>query len=645
MESFEDRPPLAVEAQNEYLRLALRAARMGLWVQHLATGEIEWSPETAEILRLDHFDGRAETWLALVHADDRQTALESFRQAVAGSGEFHADFRMTGSDGVERRFVNIGQVRRDAEGRATALVGTVREVTLERQLAAQRAESDRALRESEARFRNVVDSMPSIVFLQDLDGRYLFVNRRVVELSGVPADQWVGRTVHDVLPTYADALIKDFQKVRTLMKPVQEERVGVLPDGRPLAVLASRFPLHLADGTAYAICGIGIDITEQKRLENEVHHAQKMEALGRLAGGVAHDFNNLLTVITGYAELITEEPGSEAFREYLAVINETGHRASLLTRQLLAFSRKAVIEPRVLDLNETVSSGTRMLSRVIGEHVELVTTLEAQAAVHADPGQLEQVLVNLVVNARDAMPGGGRLVVATRDVHLPSDAGSASFGVPEGAYVELSVADTGVGMHHDLKARIFEPFFTSKAPGTGTGLGLATVQAIVQQAGGAVGVDSVPGQGTTFRIVLPAVAPVSAESPAEVTQPAPGIETVLVAEDDASVRRLVGLALGSQGYRLLLAGSGAEALRLAEHHDGPVHLLLTDVVMPDMGGRALAETLHTVRPEVPVLFMSGYLDDAVVREGVAAATDAFIAKPFTTAALSRKVRERLDAGR
>jgi len=642
MQSRPSSAPHPSALENEYLRLALRAARMGVWVQDLRTGHIDWSPEVHDIVGVPHFAGTLDAWIALVHPDDRPAALAAYSSALAASAEYSVDFRIVRPDGAVRWLSNLASPR-VVDGQAVAMVGTVHDITGAREAEARRAASEQALRESDARFRHVLDSSPSVVFLQDLDGRYLFVNERAAELSGVPAEAWNGRTVEEVLPAYAGALGKEFGRVRAEMRPIQHELTGRLPDGRPHTALTTRFPLFRADGTPYAICGICTDITEQKRLEAELRQAHKMEAIGRLAGGVAHDFNNLLTVINGHCELLHEEAGSAAVREHVAVIHDAGQRGALLTGQLLAFSRKAVVEPTLLDVNAAVQGAVRMLRRVVGEDVQLETALTAAAPVLIDPGQLEQILVNLVVNARDAMPDGGRLSIATRCQALPEAGRSMPVDLPPGPYIALSVADTGVGMSDDVQSHIFEPFFTSKPEGKGTGLGLATVYGIVKQAGGAIAVESAPGRGTTIRIVLPAVVTATPGAGVPPTPaPARGTETLLIVEDEAEVRRLIGAGLQAHGYRVLLAASGAEALVLLQAHAAEVDLLVTDVVMPGLGGRALADAARALRPGLPVVYMSGYMNDDVVRQGVASAADAFLAKPFVPSTLARKVRDVLD---
>jgi len=403
-----------------------------------------------------------------------------------------------------------------------------------------------------------------------------------------------------------------------------------------------------AGGRPVEVFGSWVDITERKGLEMQLLQAQKMEAVGQLAGGVAHDFNNVLTAIAGYAELLREDlPGEDARRGDLEEILRATDRAAALTRQLLAFSRRQVLAPRVLDLNTVVASVDNMLGRLIGADVELKTALAPElGAVRADPGQLEQVIMNLVVNARDAMPRGGKLTIETANAELDESYALEHPAVVAGPYVMLAVSDSGVGMDAATQARIFEPFFTTKEKGKGTGLGLATVYGIVKQSGGNIWLYSEPGRGTTFKIYLPRV-----DQPLELPTPTPaaretprGTETVLLVEDDDAVRALARKMLAAHGYTVLAAPSGADALELAASHAGPIHLLVTDVVLPGISGRELAIRFQSVRPGLKVLYTSGYTDDAVVHHGVLDAGIAFLQKPFTSGALARKVRETLDSG-
>lgn len=385
------------------------------------------------------------------------------------------------------------------------------------------------------------------------------------------------------------------------------------------------------------------NLTERKRLEEQFRQAQKMEAIGRLAGGIAHDFNNLLTVINGYTELLLPlHAGSRADRDALAAIRQAGERAAALTSQLLAFSRKAIITPKVFDLNAAIAQSEKLLRRLIGEDVTLVAVPARGAClIVADPTQVDQVVMNLAVNARDAMPTGGMLTIETRLLTIPESDGSGG-DPPPGRYAELIVQDSGCGMSEEVKARLFEPFFTTKEPGHGTGLGLSVVHGIVKQAGGYVFVESALGRGTTFRILFPeALSQHSAAAQAEHSG-GRGNESVLLVEDDVFVRSLCKVALESQGYAVLAAADGKSALDLVSSAGGSIDILVTDVVMPGMSGRELADLVRARLPNLKVLYVSGYTDDAVILHGVRQANDVFLHKPFTPLGLARRVREVLD---
>ena len=383
-----------------------------------------------------------------------------------------------------------------------------------------------------------------------------------------------------------------------------------------------------------------------QRSEDQLRQAQKLEALGRLAGGIAHDFNNLLTAILGYGSLVRGRlgPDSPSMRD-LEEILRAADRAARLTRQLLAFSRQQVLEPRVLDLNAVVTDLDRMLRRLIGEDIDLVTApAEGLGRIKADPGQLEQVLLNLIVNSRDAMPGGGKLTIETADVDLDEGPARARADVAPGHYVMLAVSDTGCGMSPEVRARMFEPFFTTREMGRGTGLGLSTVHGIVKQSDGHIEVYSEPGRGTTIKIYFP-----RAEEPLEVLErPSPaatrieGTETILLVEDEEMIRRMLTQSLELLGYAVIEACDGSEAIAACEWRDRPVDLLITDVIMPLMNGPELVQRIAAIRPDLRVLFMSGYTDRALIHQGLRRSGTAFLQKPFTPEALARKIREILD---
>jgi len=508
--------------------------------------------------------------------------------------------------------------------------------------AVERKRGEEALRASEAHHRTILENIGDAVFIADPQGRYLDVNPRACELTGYSRDELLQLTVLDTYPAQdrdaATLRIVDVAGGRAAVT----ERPLLRKDGAILVVESNA--RRLSDGR---LLGAVRDITERKRLEEQLRQAQKMEAVGRLAGGVAHDFNNVLTAIFGYADLLNEElPDGHQARLDLDEIRKAAQRASSLTRQLLAFSRQQVLQPMVLSLNDLVEDIQNMLVRLIGEDVQLRLGLSPSAGnVRADAGQIQQVLMNLVVNARDAMPTGGKLLVETANTELTEQYAEAHQPVAPGAYVMLAVSDTGSGMDAETKARIFEPFFTTKEKGRGTGLGLSTVYGIVKQSGGYVWVYSEPGRGTTFKIYLPRV-----DEPAEPLAPPQreartltGTEIILLAEDDEMLRPLSKGLLERLGYRVLEAENAIRALALADAHAGPIHLLVADVVMPGGSGRELARRLANSRPDTRVLYVSGYTDDAIVHHGMLEPGLNFLQKPFTPAALARKVRDVLDA--
>ena len=500
------------------------------------------------------------------------------------------------------------------------------------------------LRESEQRYRQLVEILPDAIVV-NRDGIVHYVNPAAVTLFGASApESLIGRPVVDLVvdeerAEVAQRMTRAQGEGRAF--PAAERRIRRL-DGTTCTVEGASTPLQIEEGPA--VLSILRDISERKRLEDRIRQAQKMEAVGQLAGGIAHDFNNLLTVITSYSGmLLTELPADDPTREDIVEIAGAADRATALTRQLLAFSRQQVLQPQVLDPNRTVADMERMLRRVLPAHVRLVTRLDpAPGHVCVDPGQLEQVVMNLCLNARDAMPDGGTIVVETARVVLGEDDAVLHAGATTGPYVTITVTDDGHGMTEDVRARIFEPFFTTKEAGRGTGLGLSTVYGIVQQSGGHVWCYSEPGRGTVFKIYLPRVDDVPADPHShsgEEDAEARVSETILLAEDELAVRNVARRILERAGYTVLAAASGDEALQLCASHEGPIHLLLTDMVMPDMGGRELAAHFRERHGDAPVVYMSGYTEDAVLRQSVGEPGVGFVQKPFTPQSLVEKLRE------
>jgi PAS domain S-box-containing protein len=525
------------------------------------------------------------------------------------------------------------------------ILTTARDIT-------ERRRADEQIRESERRFRELAESVREVFFIMDPTGRSLYVNPAYETVFGQSRDHayrtpnaWMERIHPDDLP--AAAVAERETASAGTSKPITFRLLH--PDGSTRWIRGSAVPVRDDKGTIIRIVGIAEDVSDLKQAEEQLRHSQKMEAVGRLAGGVAHDFNNLLTAILSYAELLlTELEMDSPLRNDVDEILQAGVRAAGLTRQLLAFSRQQVLHPTVLSPNSVVDGVERMLRRLIGEDVVLDTRLASDLGnVRADAGQLEQVLMNLAINARDAMPDGGTLTIETANVLLTNDYADAHQPVEPGSYVMLAVSDTGTGMDRATVERIFEPFFTTKEAGKGTGLGLSTVYGIVQQFGGSIWVYSELGRGTTFKIYLPrSDEPAEAPMASTGTSGIPvGTETILLAEDDEQLRKLVSGFLGRIGYQVLAAETGGEALRLAADHGGPIQLLLTDVVMPGLNGREVSNRLGAVRPDLRTLFMSGYTDAAIVHHGILEPGIEYLQKPFTPSVLARRVREVLDRSR
>jgi two-component system cell cycle sensor histidine kinase/response regulator CckA len=525
---------------------------------------------------------------------------------------------------------------------------------VERELHETRVRRDRrnakeALRESETRFRQMAEGMRDVFWLVDAE------KRQMLYVSPAYERIW-GRTCQSLYASPGDwlAAVHDEDRAKVMQGRVsrpasvtyEEEYRIVRPDGAVRWIRDHASPLRDASGAIVSIAGVAEDITERHGLEDQLRQAQKLEAIGSLAGGVAHDFNNLLSVILTYSEFLKTslDPASPLLAD-VEEIAAAGHRAADLTRQLLAFSRRQILQPKVIDLNEILTGMEKMLRRLLGEDVELsAIPSSAPAVVNVDPGQMEQVMMNLAVNARDAMPGGGKLTIEVGHVDLDDAYAAAHPQSTPGRHVMLAVSDNGSGMDAATQARVFEPFFTTKELGKGTGLGLSTVFGIVRQSAGTIWLYSELGKGTTFKVYLPVAGqPVdnAAQRSAELVR-LQGTEIVLLVEDEEGVRKGVRSILQRSGYRVLDAPGGPDALLLSEEHHH-IDLLLTDVVMPRMSGAQLAARLQAIRPELKVLYMSGYTENAVVLHGVLSAEVAFVQKPITPAALLTRVREVLDS--
>jgi PAS domain S-box-containing protein len=543
-------------------------------------------------------------------------------------------------------FMKAGAADYVLKDHLTRLPQSIKRALNESQLREERELAVAALRTSEEQYRALFENTPYPMWVFDLDThKLLAVNGAAIAHYGYRREEFLALRIEDLRPP------EDIPELERHLatRPSGYRTTGPWrhrkKDGTIIQVETSGHEILFAGRRAEFV--VIDDVTERRRLEEQFRQAQKMEAVGRLAAGVAHDFNNLLTAILGTTDLMIEDlPADHPNREGLLDIRGAAERAAVLTRQLLTFSRQQVVSPRVLRLNELITDLVKLLRRLLGEDVTIATALTPDCGpVKADPGQLEQVIVNLSVNARDAMPNGGRLMLETKNVHLDGDYPTERVTIPAGRYVMLAVSDTGTGMDAKTKARIFEPFFTTKPVGKGTGLGLATVYGVVQQSGGYIWLYTEPGHGTSFKIYLPRVDAVETEAAAEASLAGAldGSETVLVTEDEEAVRQIIEKALDAHGYRVLSARDGAEALERASVYAGQIDLLVTDVVMPDMNGRELARRLVETRPNLRTLYLSGYTDDATLHRGVLQQGVAFLQKPFSLRMLARKVREVIEA--
>jgi len=646
------------EAEAKYRQLVEQVPAISYVAEAGAFGPFLYmSPQVSTILGYKPEDCLANPrfWWEHLNPEDQPLAL---REDTLEEGRlFQVEYRMRRHDGEEVWVRDEAIIVRDPQTGKRLTRGMLVDIT-------ERKHAEEALRESEERYRNFVGQSSEGIYRMEHDppipchlsideqlawgykyGYMAECNDAMARMYGrASAEKLIGKPLSDFLVLH-DPVTRQFMErfIRGGYRITDQESIELDAQGQK-RIFRNTMVGTIVDGHWVRTWGITRDVTERLHLEEQLRNAQQLEAIGRLAGGVAHDFNNILSIIMGHGELLLATGVDERSRIGLEQMRRAAERAASLTQQLLAFSRKQVLQPKVLDLNDTVADVQKMLSRVIGEDIELIARLHPSLmAVKADPGQVEQVLMNLAVNARDAMPQGGKLAMETSNVEMQEDE-ARDLDLAAGRYVMLRVTDTGNGMDAVTLAHIFEPFFTTKPMGKGTGLGLSTVYGIVKQSGGGIQVESEPGRGTAFRIYLPATEDSDLKQGDRLTQTqvAGGSETILIAEDEPDLRDLTRIFLESYGYKVLEAGSAEQAIRTAEEFSNPIHLLLTDVIMPGMSGAQLAEAILRKDPNTKIVYMTGYTDDMVVQHKVLEPGVQLLQKPFTRTELALKVRSTLD---
>ena len=640
-----------LQAGKEQLRLALMAANQGLYDLNVQTGEATVSPEYATMLEYDpdEFHETNAKWIERLHPADRESVAAAYHDYIAGkTPEYRVEFRQQTKAGEWKWILSLGKVvEYDPAGRPLRMLGTHTDIT-------KRKQAEEALEESEKRFRSLFEDVPNIAVQgYDRQRRVVFWNTASEGLYGFSREEALGQHLEELIipPEMRDGVIEAINSWLSQGIAIPAgELVLQKKGGQPVNVFSSHVMQLNIHGEPEMYC-VDIDLTERKRSEAErdklqaqLLQSQKMELVGRLAGGVAHDFNNMLQTIIGYSDLaLAQIEAASPVHDGLLEIRKAAMRSADLTRQLLAFARKQAVSPKILDLNDTVAGMLKMLQRLIGEDIDLAWVPgHSLWPVKIDPSQLDQILANLAVNARDAIADTGKITIETENIFLNAAYCADHPETIPGEYVQLVVSDNGCGMAKETLAQIFEPFFTTKTQGKGTGLGLATVYGIVRQNNGFVNVYSEPGQGTTFRIYLPSFANemISAEIRRE-EEARGGTETVLLVEDDAAILNLGTTILQRLGYTVLAANTPMAALELATEYAGEIHLLITDVVMPEMNGRELVQRLSALRPAVHCLYMSGYTANVIAHHGVLDPGIHFIQKPFSIDDLARSVRETL----
>ncbi|MBN2060413.1 MAG: response regulator [Deltaproteobacteria bacterium] len=628
----------ALRISNSRLSLALESSNIGLWDWSADTEDVWFSPEwKRQIGYEDHeIPDRYEEWENRLHPEDRSRILAEVDECLEGRRpDYHAEFRLRHKDGGYRWIAASGKLVSGADKVSLRFMGCHVDITERKQVEAEME-----------RLMLAINETGEIVFITDVDGTIQYVNPAFVKATGYTQEEVLGQNPRMLKSgKQDDAFYQDLWGTITSGKTWKGRIVNKRKNGQLYTEEAIISPVCNAAGRVVNYVAVNRDITEQLRLEAQLFQAQKMESVGRLAGGVAHDYNNMLSVILAYTELAMDKvKPADPLRDDLQEILNAAERSVDLTRQLLAFARKQTISPQVVDLNETIEGMLQMLRRLIGEDIDLAWLPSTDLwPVKVDISQINQILANLCVNSRDAITGVGRITIETGNITLDEVFCDYHMGAVPGEFVLLTVSDDGSGMKGEIMGKIFEPFFTTKEVGRGTGLGLATVYGIVKQNEGFIYVYSEPEKGTAFKIYLPRYAGAKEIGKKEAVEIPKGRgETVLVVEDEISVLKLVDRILDGLGYKVLIAGTAEEAMGLAEKHSGEIHLMITDVIMPESNGRDLAEQVKALHPDIKTLFMSGFTADMITRQGVLEEGVHFIQKPFSTADLAVKVRDMLD---
>ncbi|MCW3054392.1 MAG: two-component sensory box histidine kinase/response regulator [Chthonomonadales bacterium] len=635
----------ALTKSEARLSQAQSVARIGSWEVDTESGTAVWSEEMFRILEFDPAEGvpAYPTFFSRLHPEDISLYKEMERKGREEGDPRDFELRVLYSDGRLGWLHSLGRSERDDTGKIVRTFGTLMDIT-------ERKEMEQALRENDERLRAILDQTPAgIIFAEAPSGRIVLANREMDRILGRSVALSTDASDYDPSVCRMDGkpmLPEDYPLSRVIRhgEVVSHEEILIeRPDGNRLVCLANAGPIYNNEGVMIAAVLALLDIDEHKKLQQQFHQSQKMEGIGRLAGGIAHDFNNLLTLIMGYAEIIEDDlPEDSPQRPQVRTIADAAYRAGSMTRQLLSFARRQPTEATYLSPDSTIQDTVRILRPLIGENIHLQTSLSAgTGCIRIDAHQLEQILVNLVLNARDAMPQGGMLTLSSTEETIAEKRIQAPFVIPAGDYIVISVADTGTGMEDSVRARIFDPFFTTKEVGKGTGLGLATVYGVLKQNDAYIEVTSEIGKGTTFTLYFPRTQePIASLAVVETYIPSlRGVETVLVVEDEPDVRQMIVVTLRRNGFDVLQAENGVEAMKISEAFQGKIDLLLTDAIMPNMGGSELSLRIRAQRESIRVLLASGYSEDTFTDSAVLPPDTAILAKPFTPSRLLQKVRD------